>query len=134
MEPTPQRAPRQVLILIVLAVAATVAVLEVPPWSLLTREDLTSCGKNTRDSSGQAPQDGVECLWTARATDNGAALEVTDCTTRGGPVFTCYRVAPDRSGVEVFAVRHDGHGKKGWTHGCRPQARAVPNVGTCQKA
>jgi hypothetical protein len=134
MEPTPQRAPRWVLILLVLAVAAVVAALKMPPWSFLTREDLTSCGEVSRDRTGEVPRDGTACLLAAQTNGAGAELKVTDYTDEGDPIFTYYRVTPDHSGMEVFVDSRDGYGKKGWTHLDCPQARAVPDVGTCQDA
>lgn len=134
MEQTPQRAPRWVLVIVVLAVAAAVAVIKMPPWSFLTREDLTSCGEVTRGVDGEVPQDGVACLLAAQTNRTGAELKVTDYTVEGDPIFTYYRVVPDRSGMEVFIDSRDGYGKKGWTHNYCPEANTVPDVGTCQEA
>ncbi len=134
MEPSPQPAPRWVLILVVLAVAAVVAVLKMPPWSFLTREDLASCGEVNRDMTGEVPGDGTACLAAAETSGTGAELKVTDYTVEGDPIFTYYRVVPERSGMEVFIDSRDGYGKKGWTHLSCPQAHAVPDVGTCEEA
>ena len=134
MEPAPQRAPRWVLVIAVLALAAVVAVIKMPPWSFLTREDLASCGQVSRGMTGEVPPDGPACLLAAQTNGTGAELKVTDYTDEGDPIFTYCRVVPDRSGMEVFIDSRDGYGKKGWTHNYCPQAHTVPDVGTCREA
>ncbi|WP_432548635.1 hypothetical protein [Kineococcus sp. SYSU DK004] len=132
MEPTPQRAPWWVLLAVVLGVAAVLVAIYAPPLSFLTRQDLTSCGDVTRDVDGQVPREAVACLQEAQAAGAGAELTVTDYTVEGDPITTYYRAVPDRSGLEVYVDSRDGYGKQGWTHLHCPQARTVPDVGTCQ--
>jgi hypothetical protein len=134
MDPTSQPPPRWVLVLVVLALTAVVAIIKMPPWSFLTREDLTSCGEVTRGVAGEVPPNGPACLLTAQANGTGAELKVTDYTVEGDPIFTYYRVVPGRSGMEVFIDSRDGYGKKGWTHNYCPQAHTVPDVGGCREA
>jgi len=118
-----------VLVVVVLAIAAVAVVIKMPPWAFLTREDLASCGEVSRGVTGEVPQDGAACLQTAQTNGTGAELKVTDYTTEADPIFTYYRVVPERSGMEIFIDSRDGYGKKGWTHNYCPQAHAMPDVG-----
>lgn len=121
IEPTPQRAPWWVLLVLALVIAAGVAVLKLPPLSFLTRDDLTACAD-------------VDCLLAAQAEGTGAELKLTEHTVEGDPISTYYRVTPGRSGVELFIDSRDGFGKEGWTHLHCPGAVVVPDPGTCRDA
>lgn len=114
-EPTPQRAPWWVLVVVIVVVGIVVAWIKLPPWWFLVREDLASCGQVARHDL--APEQ-TTCL------EQGGELEVLEFSDEGDAGSTWIRVLDDGD-VEALAQSRDPYGKQGWSR------RTCPDLASC---